>query len=89
MELTIRNQDILNTFTQLPRNPKEAGIITISLKRNMEYKDTHMEKLIEKKKIFKYLQYLKNMKNKPKISFMMIKEHTKKDVRKITLKGLN
>ena len=56
--------DIINTVQSLPRTPAEAGIIPIipvNLKRKLEYKTTHLSQLIDTNKIFKYLDYLKEM----------------------------
>ena len=57
-------QDVLNTIESLPRTPAEAGIIPIipvKLKRKLEYKTTHLVQMIDTTKIFKYLEYLKQM----------------------------
>ena len=64
VNVPIGDQDILNTVNNLPRTPSEAGIIIVSLKRKLEYKNTHTEQLINTKKIYKYLHYLKNVGNK-------------------------
>ena len=57
-------QDVLNTIESLPRTPAEAGIITIipvNLKRKVEYKNTHLAQMIDTRKIFKYLEYLRKL----------------------------
>ena len=57
-------QDVLNTIESLPRTPSEAGIIPIipvKLKRKLEYKTTHLVQMIDTTKIFKYLEYLRQM----------------------------
>ena len=65
VNIPIGDQDILNTVKNLPRTPAEAGIISVKLKRKLEYKNTHTEQLIDTEKIYKYLDYLKNVaKNK-------------------------
>ena len=56
--------DVLNTIENLPRTPAEAGLIPIvpvNLKRKLEYKTTHLTQMIDTKKIFRYLDYLKTM----------------------------
>ena len=65
VNIPIGDQDVLNTVSNLPRTPAEAGIITVKLKRKLEYKNTHTEQLIDTKKIYAYLNHLKNVaKNK-------------------------
>jgi hypothetical protein len=59
VNVPIGEQDILNTLKSLPRTPTEAGIIPVGLKRKLEYKTTHLQQLIDVKKIYKYLHYLK------------------------------
>ena len=55
----------MNTLKSLPRTPAEAGIVTVGLKRKLEYKTTHLQQLIDVKKIYNYLHFLKyDMKNK-------------------------
>ena len=55
VNIPIGDQDILNTVKNLPRTPAEAGIITVKLKRKLEYKNNHTEQLIDTRKIYKYL----------------------------------
>ena len=65
VNIPILEQDIYNTIKCLPRTPAEAGIISVDLKRKLEYKTTHLKQLIDVKKIYEYLRYLKNIaKNK-------------------------
>ena len=49
----------MNTLTSLPRTPAEAGILTVGLKRKLEYKTTHLQQLINVEKIYNYLHFLK------------------------------
>jgi hypothetical protein len=59
VNVPIGEQDIVKTLKSLPRTPAEAGIIPVGLKRKLEYKTTHLQQLIDIKKIYKYLHYLK------------------------------
>ena len=59
INVPISNDAINNTLAQLPRTPKQAGLIGISLKRKQNMKNTHMKQLINPDKIFKMLQKLK------------------------------
>ena len=63
INIPIQDDDILNTVTRLPRTPSEAGLIEVDLKRKMEYKNSHIKKLIDPQKCFKMLEMLKNAGN--------------------------
>ena len=41
INVPINEEDILNTVEQLPKTPKEAGLIGVSLKRKLEYKGSY------------------------------------------------
>ena len=60
VNIPIGEQDISYTIRNSPRTPDEAGIISVDLKRKLEYKTTHLKQLIDVKKIYNYLDYLKN-----------------------------
>ena len=65
VNVPIGEQDIMNTVQQLPRSPVDACIIPVSLKRKLEFKTTHIQQLIDTRKIYKYLHFLKyDAKNK-------------------------
>ena len=65
VNIPMEEQDIVNTLTSLPRTPAEAGILAVGLKRKLEYKTTHLQQLIDVKKIYDYLHFLKyEIKNK-------------------------
>ena len=63
INVPINDDDILNTVESLPRTPKEAGLIGVSLKRKLEYKNTHKRQLVNPEKIFKMLDTLKKAGN--------------------------
>ena len=46
INIPIGDDDILNTIDQLPRTPKDAGLIGVELKRKKEYKNSHKHQLI-------------------------------------------
>ena len=60
VNIPIGEQDIIQTVKNLPRTQAEAGIIEVSLKRKLEHKTTHIMQLIDTRKIYKYLNFLKN-----------------------------
>ena len=49
---------------QMPRTPKDAGLIGVALKRKKEYKNSHKEQLIDSEKLFRMLEKLKKSGNK-------------------------
>ena len=44
----------------LPRMPTEAGIVSVKLKRKLEYKGSYIEQIIDSRRIFKFLAHLKS-----------------------------
>ena len=63
VNIPIKDNDILNTIEQMPRMPKEAGLIGVELKRKKEYKNTHKQQLINPEKLYKMLDTLKRAGN--------------------------
>ena len=59
INVPINDGDILNTIESLPRTPKEAGLIGVSLKRKLEYKNHHKRQLVNPEKILRMLDMLK------------------------------
>ena len=55
------SQDTLKeTISQLPRLPKDAGLVPVNLKRKKEYSNSHKKELIDPEKIMRVLQLLKD-----------------------------
>ena len=50
INIPLNDDDILNTLEQMPRTPRDAGLIGVSLKRKKEYKNSHKQQLINPKK---------------------------------------
>merc|ERR1711940_159823 len=63
INIPVNEDDRVNTITSLPRTPNEAGLIEVDLKRKVEYKNSHLQQLIDPKKCFKMLELLKQKKN--------------------------
>ena len=63
INVPINDEDVLNTIELLPRTPKEAGLIGVSLKRKLEYKNTHKRQLVDPNKILRMLDILKRSGN--------------------------
>ena len=63
VNVPVKDDDVLNTMMRLPRTPNEAGLIEVDLKRKVEYKNSHLQQLIDPKKCFKMLELLKQKGN--------------------------
>jgi hypothetical protein len=63
INVPINNEDILNTVESLPRTPREAGLIGVSLKRRLEYKNIHKRQLVDPEKIVRMLDLLQKSGN--------------------------
>ena len=49
----------MNTIENIPRTPREAGLLEVKLKRKLEYKNVHKQAYIDPQKIYKALDFLK------------------------------
>ena len=63
INVPIHEDSIINTLEQMPRTPKDAGLIGVALKRKIEYKNTHKHQLVDPEKLFKTLEKLQKYKN--------------------------
>ena len=54
---------VINTIEQLPRLPRQAGLIPVNLKRKKMYKNSHKTEYIDPDKIFRVLKHLKKCGN--------------------------
>ena len=63
INVPIPESSVLNTISMLPRTPKEAGLIAVSLKRKKEFKNSHKSQLINTNRIFRVLSKLKENKH--------------------------
>ena len=59
INIPINSEDIQNTLANLPRTPREAGLLEAKLKSKLEYKNTHQQAYIDPAKIYKALDFLK------------------------------
>ena len=59
ISVPVPQHSVLNTVEMLPRIPKEAGLIPVTLKRKLEYKSYHRKEYVNPDKIFKILDHLK------------------------------
>ena len=64
INIPINDDDITNTLEQMPRTPKDAGLIGVALKRKKEYKNSHKQQLVDPQKLFRILDKLKRKRNK-------------------------
>ena len=51
---------VLQTFEQLPKTPREEGVVPMNLKRRLEFKGYHREEYVDPYKLFRALKYLKD-----------------------------
>ena len=61
INIPINPQDVLNTIQHIPRTPREAGLLEVKLKRKQEYTNVHLQSYIDPEKIYKALDFLREM----------------------------
>ena len=59
ISVPITQETVQDTVEQLPRLPKDAGLIPVQLKKKKEYKAYHRKELINPEKVIRALQELK------------------------------
>ena len=59
ISVPVEPETVKNTLLQLPRPPKDAGLIEVGLKRKQEYDRCHRKEYIDPEKIYRALQNLK------------------------------
>ena len=59
ISVPVTSDTVLNTVQQLPRMPREAGLIPVQLKRKKEYEGCHKKEFVDPHKIYKVLGHLK------------------------------
>ena len=59
INVPVRPGDVINTVQNIPRTPKEAGLIQVRLKRKLKYKNYHRQEYIDPQKIFLVLENLR------------------------------
>ena len=59
INIPINDDDVLNTIKNMPRTPKEAGLLEVKLKRKLEYDNNHKKEFINPEKLYKSLEFLK------------------------------
>ena len=64
INIPVAPESVTNTLTMLPKTPEEAGLIEVTFKRKLEYKNSHIRgQLVDPKKLYKVLDHLKANKN--------------------------
>ena len=64
INIPIMESDVINTVKMLPRTPSEAGLIPVSLKRKLSYKQSHKRQYVSVPKVLQSLDTLKKLGNK-------------------------
>ena len=59
ISVPVSPETVMETVSQLPRLPKDAGLIQVNLKRKMEYDRSHKKELIDPAKIERVMNVLK------------------------------
>ena len=59
ISVPVTPETVLNTVEQLPRLPKDAGLIAVKMKRKKIYKNCHKKELVDPRKILRTLDFLK------------------------------
>ena len=60
INIPVAPESVTNTLTMLPKTPDEAGLIEVTFKRKLEYKNSHIRgQLVDPKKLYKMLDHLK------------------------------
>ena len=65
----INENDTLNTIDKVLRTPSEAGILSVKVKRKMEYKQSYQEEFINLPKVIKALRLLAKVRH-PEYKFL-------------------
>ena len=63
INVPVECEDISETLLKLPRNPDDAKIVAVQLKRRLEYKNSHLEEYIRPNVVIRAVQVLKEKKN--------------------------
>ena len=64
VNIPVAPESVTNTLTMLPKTPDEAGLIEVTLKRKLEYKNDHIRgQLVDPRKLYKMLDHLKESGN--------------------------
>ena len=59
----IEQDDVSKNISELPRHPDDAKIVAVTLKRKLEYKNSHLQEFIRPAKCLKAIQKLKELGN--------------------------
>ena len=60
ISVPVREETLKNTINQLPRLPKDAGILPVHLKRKLEYNSSHKSEYVDPAKMLRALKHLKD-----------------------------
>ena len=63
ISVPLEQEDITKTVTMLPRNPEDAKLIAVQLKRKVEMKNSHLAAYIRPERVIKAVQRFKELGN--------------------------
>jgi hypothetical protein len=87
INVPIECEDISENILKLPRNPNDAKIIPVQLKRKLKYKNTHLVQYIRPNIVLKALKTLKKMGNKFYQDVVIHEEFMEKEIKTLEIKS--
>ena len=60
ISVPVAEETVSETLRQLPRLPKDAGLVPVNLKRKLEYTNAHKKEYIDPEKVLKVTKFLKD-----------------------------
>ena len=87
INVPIECEDISENILKLPRNPNDAKIVPVQLKRKLKYKNTHLVQYIRPNIVLKALKTLKNMGNKFYQDVVIHEEFMEKEIKTLEIKS--
>ena len=87
INVPIECEDISENILKLPRNPNDAKIVPVQLKRKLKYKNTHLVQYIRPNIVLKALKTLKKMGNKFYQDVVIHEEFMEKEIKTLEIKS--
>ena len=87
INVPIECEDISENILKLPRNPNDAKIVPVQLKRKLKYKNTHLVQYIRPNIVLKALKTLKETGNKFYQDVVIHEEFMEKEIKTLEIKS--
>ena len=88
INVPIECEDISENILKLPRNPNDAKIVPVQLKRKLKYKNTHLVQYIRPNIVLKALKTLKKMGNKFYQDVVIHEGFMEKEIKTLEIKSV-